>query len=158
MARSDLEVKAETRRLSRTSFARSLWGMTTGTTPIQLSPDQNFEHMIGQGHIVGNLVFLSGQASISPEREIVGIGDIDAQIQQAMTNVERALKAAGSGIDRIFKITIYLTDMSHFDRVLALRKKYFSAPWPADTTVGVQSLALPGLMVELDVIATTYDN
>jgi enamine deaminase RidA (YjgF/YER057c/UK114 family) len=68
--------------------------MTTGTTPIQLSPDQNFEHMIGQGHIVGNLVFLSGQASISPEREIVGIGDIDAQIEQAMANVERALKAA----------------------------------------------------------------
>jgi enamine deaminase RidA (YjgF/YER057c/UK114 family) len=48
--------------------------------------------------------------------------------------------------------------MSYFDRVLALRKKYFSAPWPADTTVGVQSLALPGLIVELDVIATTYDN
>ena len=114
--------------------------------------------MIGQGHIVGNLVFLSGQASISPEREIVGIDDIDAQIGQAMANVERALTAANSGIDRIFKITIYLTDMSYFDRVLALRKKYFSAPWPADTTVGVQSLALPGLMVELDVIATTYDN
>ena len=73
--------------------------MTTGTTPIQLSPDQNFEHMIGQGHIVGNLVFLSGQASISPEREIVGIDDIDAQIQQAMSNVERALKAIGPVVD-----------------------------------------------------------
>ena len=144
--------------LSWVVVPHSLWGMTTGTTPIQLSPDQNFEHMIGQGHIVGNLVFLSGQASISPEREIVGIGDIDAQIEQALANVERALTAANSGIDRIFKITIYLTDMSYFDRVLALRKKYFSAPWPADTTVGVQSLALPGLMVELDVIATTYDN
>jgi reactive intermediate/imine deaminase len=130
--------------------------MTEGTTPIQVSPDQNFEHMIGQGHIVGNLVFLSGQASISPEREIVGVGDIDAQIEQAMNNVERALKAAGSGLDRIFKITIYLTDMSYFDRVLALRKRYFSAPWPADTTVGVQSLALENLLVELDVIATTY--
>ncbi len=129
--------------------------MTTGTTPIQLSPDPSFEHMIGQGHIVGNLVFLSGQASINQQREIVGLGDIDAQITQAMANVERALTAAGSGIERIFKITIYLTDMAHFDRVLAMRKRYFSAPWPSDTTVGVTSLALEGLMVELDVIATT---
>jgi len=132
--------------------------MTTGTTPIQLSPDPSFEHMIGQGHIVGNLVFLSGQASINQQREIVGIGDIDAQITQAMANVERALAAAGSGIDRIFKITIYLTDMAYFDRVLAMRKQYFAAPWPSDTTVGVTSLALEGLLVELDVIATTYEN
>jgi enamine deaminase RidA (YjgF/YER057c/UK114 family) len=132
--------------------------MTTGTTPIQLSPDPSFEHMIGQGHIVGNLVFLSGQASINQQREIVGIGDIDAQITQAMANVERALTAAGSGIDRIFKITIYLTDMAYFDRVLAMRKRYFAAPWPSDTTVGVTSLALEGLLVELDVIATTYEN
>lgn len=131
--------------------------MTTGTTPIQLSPDPSFEHMIGQGHIVGNLVFLSGQASINQQREIVGLGDIDAQVTQAMANVERALTAAGSGIDRIFKITIYLTDMAHFDRVLAMRKRYFSAPWPSDTTVGVTALALEGLMVELDVIATTAD-
>ena len=111
--------------------------------------------MIGQGHIVGNLVFLSGQASINQEREIVGIGDIDAQITQAMANVERALTAAGSGIDRIFKITIYLTDIAFFSSVLAMRERYFSAPWPADTTVVVNSLALAGLLVELDVIATT---
>lgn len=135
---------------------RNIGSMTEGTTPIQLSPDPSSIHMIAQGHIVGNLVFLSGQASINEKREIVGLGDIDAQITQAMANIERALIAAGSGIERIFKITIFLTDMSHFDRILAMRERYFSAPWPSDTTVGVQSLALPGLMVELDVIATTY--
>ncbi len=129
--------------------------MTVGTTPIQVSPDPFLPYMIGQGHVVGNLVFLSGQASINDAGEIVGAGDIDAQITQAMTNIDRALTAAGSGIDRIFKITIYLTDMAHFDKVLALREKYFAAPWPADTTVGVNALALPELLVELDVIATT---
>lgn len=129
--------------------------MTVGTTPIQVSPDPSAKHMIAQGHVVGNLVFLSGQASIGIDGEIVGLADIDAQITQAMKNVERALTAGGSGIDRIFKITIYLTDMSHFDKVLALREKYFTAPWPSDTTVEVQKLALPGLLVELDVIATT---
>lgn len=129
--------------------------MTLGTTPIVVSPDPSAKHMIGQGHVVGNLVFLSGQASIGDEGEIVGLGDIDAQITQSMSNVERALIAGGSGIDRIFKITIYLTDMSHFDKVLALREKYFTAPWPADTTVEVHKLAIAGLLVELDVIATT---
>lgn len=135
--------------------ARSINSMTIGTTPISVSPDPFDPYMIGQGHIVGNQVFLSGQASINELGEIVGEGDVWAQMEQAMANIERALIAAGSGIDRIFKITIYLTDMSNFDKVLELRKKYFTAPWPADTTVGVQSLALPELLVELDVIATT---
>lgn len=129
--------------------------MTTGTIPIQWENDPFDPYMIGQGHIVGNQIFLSGQASIDQNGEIVGVGDVWAQMEQAMANIERALTAAGSGINRIFKITIYLTDMSNFDKVLELRKKYFSSPWPADTTVGVQSLALPELLVELDVIATT---
>ena len=129
--------------------------MTTGTTPIHVEPDPFDPYMIGQGHIVGNQIYLSGQASINEQGEIVGVGDVWAQMEQAMANIERALTAAGSGIDRIFKITIYLTDMANFDKVLELRKKYFTAPWPADTTVGVQSLALPELLVELDVIATT---
>lgn len=129
--------------------------MTIGTTPIHVDPDPFDPYMIGQGHIVGNQIYLSGQASINEQGEIVGVGDVWAQMEQAMANIERALTAAGSGIDRIFKITIYLTDMANFDKVLELRNKYFTAPWPADTTVGVQSLALPELLVELDVIATT---
>ena len=129
--------------------------MTIGTKPIHVSPDPFPPYMIGQGHVVGNLVFLSGQASISNDGDIVGVDDIDAQITQAMANIERALVAAGSSINRIFKITVYLTDMSHFDRVLEMRERYFTAPWPADTTVGVECLALPELLVELDVIATT---
>lgn len=128
--------------------------MTTGTDPIRLEPDPFESFLIGQGHCVGNLVFLSGQAAIDERGGVVGVGDIDVQIDQAMTNIERALKAVGSEIDRVFKITIYLTDMSHFDSIVRMRERYFSKPWPADTTVGVASLALPELMVELEVIAT----
>lgn len=128
--------------------------MTIGTDPILLEPDPFENFLIGQGHCVGNLVFLSGQAAIDQEGQVVGRGDIDAQIDQAMQNIERALHAAGSGVDRIFKITVYLTDMSHFESVMKMRERYFEQPWPADTTVGVMALALPELMVELDVIAT----
>lgn len=128
--------------------------MTEGTEAIELSPDPLDNFMVGQGHCVGDLVFLSGQAAIDQNGAIVGEGDIDAQINQAMDNISRALKTVGSGIDRIFKITIFLTDMSHFDRVMAMRERYFQKPWPADTTVGVAALALPALMIELEVIAT----
>lgn len=128
--------------------------MTIGTEPIHLDPDPFENFFIGQGHCVGNLIFLSGQAAIEQSGEIVGPGDIDAQIDQAMANIERALNAAGSGVDRIFKITVYLTDMTQFESVIKMRERYFDKPWPADTTVGVSALALPELMVELDVIAT----
>lgn len=132
--------------------------MTKGTEAIELSPDPFENFMIGQGHCVGDLVYLSGQASIDEQGRIVGEGDIDAQIDQAMENISRALEAAGSAVDRIFKITIFLTDMSHFDRIMAMRERYFQKPWPADTTVGVAALALPELMVELEVIATRADH
>ena len=128
--------------------------MTQGTKPIEVIPDPFANFMIGQGHCVGDLVFLSGQAGIDERGLVVGERDIDAQIDQAMANISRALAAAGSSVERIFKITIYLTDMSHFDRVMAMRERYFQQPWPADTTVGVAALALPELMVELEVIAT----
>ncbi|MCL1479644.1 MULTISPECIES: RidA family protein [unclassified Marinobacter] len=128
--------------------------MTVGTEPIRVEPDVFSAFAIGQGHCVGNLVFLSGQAGINDAGEVVGPGDVNAQIEQAMSNIKRALESVGSGIERIFKITVYLTDMANFEHVMTMRHRYFCEPWPADTTVGVQALALPELMIELDVIAT----
>lgn len=128
--------------------------MTIGTDPVKVNPDPFDAFLIGQGHCVGNLVFLSGQAAINEQGEVVGENDVDAQIEQAMTNIQRALEAVGSGIERIFKITVFLTDMGNFESVLRMRERYFSKPWPADTTVGVSALALPELMIELEVVAT----
>lgn len=62
--------------------------MTIGTDPIMLDPDPFEPFLIGQGHCVGNLVFLSGQAAIDQNGQIGGAGDIDAQIDQAMANIK----------------------------------------------------------------------
>jgi 2-iminobutanoate/2-iminopropanoate deaminase len=102
---------------------------------------------------VGDLVFTSGQASITEAGEIVGLGDFDAQVEQTMKNVERVLTLAGSSLRDIFKVNIYVTDMANFPKILELREKYFSSPWPADTIVEVSSLAIPGLMIEVDATA-----
>ena len=64
------------------------------------------------------------------------------------------LEAGGSSLDRIVKVTIYLTDMSNFGKVVDLRRRWFTPPYPADTIVEVSSLALPELEIEIEAIAT----
>lgn len=122
---------------------------------IAIDPDPLAPYAIAPGWKVGDLLFLSGQAAIDDSGAIVGADDIDAQIAQTFANIDKVLEAGGSNRDKIVKVTIYLTDMADFPRIVEARKKYFSAPYPADTIVEVNSLALPELMVEIDVIATT---
>lgn len=122
---------------------------------ISIEPDPLAAYAIAPGWQVGNLLFLSGQAAISPEGELVGVGDFGAQLVQVMANIDRVLAAGGSDRSRIVKVTIYLTDMANFPAIVDARRQYFTPPYPADTIVEVKSLALPELMLEIDVIAVT---
>lgn len=128
--------------------------MADKATPIAIDPDPLAPYAIAPGWKVGDLLFLSGQAAISPEGAIVGVGDFDAQLAQTFANIETVLAAGGSDLSRIVKVTIYLTDMGNFPKIVDARRRYFTPPYPADTIVEVRSLALPELLVEIDVIAT----
>jgi enamine deaminase RidA (YjgF/YER057c/UK114 family) len=64
------------------------------------------------------------------------------------------LEAGGSSLSRVVKVTIFLTDMSNFGKIVELRGKWFTLPYPADTIVEVSSLALPELEIEIEAIAT----
>ena len=121
---------------------------------ISTTPDPFEPFHISQGFRVDDLIFLSGQAALNQAGEIVGEGDFDAQAEQVFRNLQQLLEVAGSGLDQVIKVTIYLTDMSNFPRIVELRQKWFSRPWPADTIVEVSSLALPELMIEIEAIAT----
>ena len=79
--------------------------------------------------------------------------DFDAQAEQTFKNLKRVLEAAGSGLDKIIKVTIYLTDMGNFPKILELRERWFTKPYPADTIVEVKALGLPELMIEIEAIA-----
>lgn len=120
---------------------------------IRTEPDPLEPYFISQGFRVGNVIHLSGQAAISPEGELVGVGDFDAQAEQTFRNIQQVLETAGSSLAKVFKVTIYLTDMSHFPRIVELRQRWFSPPYPADTIVEVKSLALPELMIEIEAMA-----
>lgn len=122
--------------------------------PIRLDPDPLKPFRISPGFVVNGMAYLSGHAAISETGDLVGVGDFDAQAEATFQSLQRTLKAAGSDLTRVIKVTIYLTDMSHFNKIVELRGKWFREPYPADTIVEVKSLALPELMIEIEAIAT----
>ena len=102
---------------------------------------------------LGDLLFISGQAAIDAGGKIVGIGDFDAQAKQAFENLDRVLRAGGSSLKNVIKVTIFLTDMGYFSRIVELRGQWFTAPYPADTIVEVSSLYSPDAMIEIEAVA-----
>ena len=120
---------------------------------IRVEPDPYEPYRLSQGMRVGDLLFASGQAAISPEGELVGVGDFDAQAEQTFRNLERVLAAGGSSLERVVKVTIFLTDMANFEKIVDLRGRWFTPPYPADTIVEVSALALPGLEIEIEAVA-----
>ncbi len=120
---------------------------------IKTDPDPLAPFRLAQGYQVGDVIYLSGQAAIDLEGNIVGAGDFDAQAAQVFENIALLLKTAGSSMEQIVKVTIYLIDMANFPKIIELRGQHFTPPYPADTIVQVASLALPELMIEIDVIA-----
>jgi reactive intermediate/imine deaminase len=127
--------------------------MTTNATRIKTDPDPFEPFKIAQAYRVGDLIFVSGQASIDMNGELVGVGDFDAQAKQSFENLQAVLQAGGSDLSKIVKVTIFLKNMENFPKIVELRDTYFSPPYPADTIVEVTSLALPGLEIEIEAIA-----
>lgn len=120
---------------------------------ITIDPDPYKPFCLAQGYRAGDFLFISGQAAIDASGRIVGVGDFDAQAQQAFENLDRVLRAGGSSLKNVIKVTIFLTDMSNFDKVVELRGKWFTPP--ADTIVEVSSLYSPEAMIEIEAIAVS---
>jgi 2-iminobutanoate/2-iminopropanoate deaminase len=125
----------------------------TDVGPIRLDPDPYEPYRLSQGFRVGDLLLISGQAAIDESGALVGVGDFDAQAEQVFRNLQRVLEAGGSSLDRVVKVTIFLTDMANFPKIVELRGAWFTPPYPADTIVEVTSLALPELEIEIEAIA-----
>jgi reactive intermediate/imine deaminase len=121
---------------------------------IRLDPDPFEPYRLSQGFRVGDLVFVSGQAAMDEQGQVVGVGDFDAQAEQTFWNLARVLEAGGSSLERVVKVTIFLADISDFGKIVELRGKWFTPPYPADTIVEVSALALPELEIEIEAIAT----
>jgi enamine deaminase RidA (YjgF/YER057c/UK114 family) len=101
------------------------------------------------------LVFVAGQEPEDSDGRLVGPGDLAAQARQVFANLGRALAAAGARPEQVAKITIYVVDhRPEFLPVIeAARVGLFGDHKPADTLVGVATLATPGYLVEVDAVA-----
>ena len=101
----------------------------------------------------GDMVYASGQIPLDPATGEKIEGEIEDETRQVLANLQAVLEAAGSGMDRVVKATVYLTDLSLFPRVNAVYAEAFDVdPAPARVTVGVAALPL-GAQVEIDAIA-----
>jgi enamine deaminase RidA (YjgF/YER057c/UK114 family) len=115
-------------------------------------PDPYEPYLLSQGIRFGDLLFISGQAGAGDDGRIVAGGFL-AQGEQAFANLRRALEAGGSSLRDVIKVTIFVTDIGHFQDVVALRRKFFSAPYPADTIAEIKALYDPRAMIEIEAIA-----
>ena len=97
-------------------------------------------------------VFVSGQVAIDPANQQVINGDIAEQTERVLENLSAILKAAGSGLEKVVRSTVFLKDMGDFVAMNEVYGKYFSSAPPARSTVEVARLP-KDVLVEIDVIA-----
>ena len=97
-------------------------------------------------------IFTSGQVAIDPVTQDVIAGDIRAQTDRVLRNLSEILEAAGSGLGKVVRATVFLKSMNDFAAMNAVYGKYFSSAPPARSTVEVARLP-KDVLVEIDVIA-----
>ena len=124
---------------------------------ITTQPDPYEPYLLSQAIKAGPFVFVSGQAGYDDDGKIVQ-GGFSAQGDQAFKNLNRALTAAGNSLEKVVKVTIFVTDMEQFSHVVDLRRKYFSAPYSADSIVEIKALYTPEAMIEIEAIAIASDS
>ena len=100
----------------------------------------------------GDYVFTSGQLGLDPQTGNLAPGGIEAETRQALTNLQYVLTAAGSGLERVVKTTVFLKDMDDFPKMNAIYGEFFKENPPARSTVQVAALPKAGL-VEIEAVA-----
>lgn len=96
-------------------------------------------------------IYVSGQIAVDPSTGSLIDGDVRAQTEQVFANLVVVLEAAGKTLFDVVRAGVYLTDMGDFSTMNEVYARYFSAPYPARTCIGVAALPL-GARVEIDLI------
>jgi enamine deaminase RidA (YjgF/YER057c/UK114 family) len=121
--------------------------------PEELPTPESYTHVVAATG--RRLVFVAGQVADDAYGNLVGPGDLAAQARRAFANVGRSLAAAGVGPEQVARITIYVVHHrpEYLPDISAARIAVFGDHKPADTLLGVETLAQPGYLIEVDAIA-----
>lgn len=101
----------------------------------------------------GRTIYLKGQVALGPDGQIVGDGDMAAQVTQVLQNICDILGTMGGRMSDIVSLQQFTTDIQAFMRCGGVRARFFEAPYPVTTTLEVSSLYDPRLLVEVTGIA-----
>ena len=111
----------------------------------------------GYSHAVafdGPMVVVSGQVPVDAAGNVVGEGDVEAQVRQVFANLATALAAAGCGMEHLVKLTVFLTDIGDLGVLRAVRNEHIDpARLPASSLVQVAGLVHPAFRVEIEALA-----
>ncbi len=99
----------------------------------------------------GDLVFISGLVGVDADGRLAGQG-AGEQAHQALALMQKVLERVGAGFGDVLKVTVYMTDVSEREAVNAARKAFFGSAFPASTLIGVTSLVVPQLKVEIEAV------
>lgn len=102
----------------------------------------------------GNTVYLSGQIPLDPKTMEMNNATIEDEAHQVFKNLAAVAEAAGASLADVAKLTIFMTDLTHFATVNEIMKQYFSTPFPARAAVGVAQLPR-GARVEAEAVIVT---
>jgi len=110
-------------------------------------------------HVVrhGNLLFLAGQVSADSDGNVVGEGDMGAQVRQVLENMKTVLASQGADFSDVVKVTIYTTDIDAYLETGDVRREYWTGGAPASTLVQIERLARPAFLVEIESTAIAPD-
>ncbi|HBY94977.1 MAG: RidA family protein [Ardenticatenaceae bacterium] len=100
----------------------------------------------------GGFLFVSGQVAREAETGRIPDG-IEEQTRVSLENVKRVVEAAGSSMDQVVKVTVFLTDMKDFTKMNQVYRTFFSDDLPARSAIGVKELVRPEFIIEIEAIA-----
>ncbi|MEC7486318.1 MAG: RidA family protein [Pseudomonadota bacterium] len=125
----------------------------------QTYPEQNLDNDLSQGVVArGTMVFLRGQVSQDLDsRESLHVGDAARQTEKTMQNINMLLEEAGSRLDHICRIVVYLTDIRYREAVYQEMGRWLKGVHPCSTGIVVPALARPEWVVEIEVTAVIPD-
>lgn len=117
-------------------------------------PEQDLDNDLAQAVVAGGVVYMRGQIGQNLDTsEVIGVGDVRAQTEQAMRNIKMLLEEAGSSLDDIVKLVVYMTDIRYREPVYREMGKWLKGVHPASTGIVVSGFAKPEWLVEIDATA-----
>ncbi len=124
------------------------------SNPKELCPTFGWTHVVSSRG--GKTIYISGQVSVNEKGEVVGKGDLKAQVTQTFENLKHALAAAGATFKDVVKSNLYIVGLKpeHVPTLREVRARYFNQQNPPSSTlVGVQALVHPDWLVEIELVA-----